>query len=169
MRNKILAVVVVATGFCVLGLTFTGRTEGKAAVTAQNARPVVFSAHLTASQEAPNPPTSAGIGAGVFVLSADHTHLDYAFSFAGLTSPVILAHFHNASFGSSGGVVRTICSGACPAAGTLITGTWASTDSEPLTSAMVTALLQGQIYVNVHTANFGGGEIRGQVIPLSVP
>src|SRR5262249_60115340 len=45
---------------------------------------------------------------------------------------------------------------------------WRADDAEPLTPALVADLLQGNLYVNLHTAAFGGGEIRGQLV-LNAP
>ena len=50
-------------------------------------------------------------------------------------------------------------------------GTWSSTDaSQPLTSGLVSDLMAGSLFVLVHTSppGFGGGEIRGQVLPVTV-
>ncbi len=70
------------------------------------------------------------------------------------------AHFHNEAAGVNGGVVRTITGDF---AGKTASGVWTSTDSEPLTDALIAEILAGNIYVNIHTAANGGGEIRGQV------
>jgi len=47
--------------------------------------------------------------------------------------------------------------------GNTASGLWTSTDSEPLTPALIDELLAGNIYINLHTAANPGGEIRGQV------
>jgi hypothetical protein len=49
-------------------------------------------------------------------------------------------------------------------------GTFTSpSDTITLTAAQETDLLNGKYYVNVHTANNGGGEIRGFLVPVPVP
>jgi len=110
-------------------------------------------AGLDGSQQVP-PIAVAGSGTGSFVLSADLTELSFRISVGGLTGTVNAAHFHNAAAGTSGGVVRTITPDL---SGNTFEGTWTSTDAEPLTSDLVTALLAGEIYVNVHTAGEGAG------------
>jgi hypothetical protein len=43
------------------------------------------------------------------------------------------------------------------------TGVWTNVDAEPLTSTRVNALFAGLSYFNIHTTQFPGGEIRGQL------
>jgi len=144
---------------------------------AQPGKPIVFRADLTIAQEVPSPGTlSAGVGAGVFLLNEDRTELAFAIAFTGLSGPLMNAHFHTGAFGVAGPVRRTICGappvpevGPCPAAPALLTGTWKSTDTQPLNAERVQELLEGKIYVNLHTAANPAGEIRGQVIPVSTP
>jgi hypothetical protein len=150
---------------------------GGVALSQQPAKPVVLTADVNFGQEVlANPSTmaSTGVGSAVFVLSADRTKVDYAVTFVGLSSPIRFAHLHSTStgsFGVNGGVRRDLCgTSATPACteGTLYTGTWSKTDmTQALTDERITELLAGQFYVNVHTMNNGGGEIRGQVVPIS--
>lgn len=44
-----------------------------------------------------------------------------------------------------------------------VSGIWDTDDENPLTPDLVSALKSGNIYLNVHTIRFPGGEIRGQV------
>jgi hypothetical protein len=47
-------------------------------------------------------------------------------------------------------------------------GIWSSSDaSQPLTDSLLSELLKGRLYVNVHTSANPGGEIRGQVVLTS--
>jgi hypothetical protein len=76
----------------------------------------------------------------------------------GLSAPMSAAHFHNAATGTNGGVVR-----ALTFTGNTTSGIWKATDSRPLTPALIKEIIAGNIYVNVHTPNNPGGEIRGQL------
>lgn len=78
----------------------------------------------------------------------------------GLTGPIQAAPFHQAAPGSDGLVVRTITF-----EGNTASGTWTATDAQPLTAELITALLLGEIYINIHTAQYPAGEIRGQIRP----
>lgn len=112
----------------------------------------------------------------------DDGALTYSLSYSNMTSPVVQAHIHFGDSRTNGGVMVFLCGGAkpaCPASGT-ITGTLTAADVSvlPVTNGdsvipqgiqpgnfqgMVKAIETGHSYVNVHTANFPSGEIRGQV------
>ena len=102
-------------------------------------------------------------GSGTFTLNAARTELVFNITVETdkLTGAIAAAHFHNGAAGANGGVVRTITPDFV---GNTASGTWKSTDAEPLTAAMVTELLAGRLYINVHTAVNAAGEIRGQVL-----
>jgi hypothetical protein len=172
MRNRAFGAALVAAlvviGTSVLSPNAVGLAQ-------QQPRPVIFTADINFAQELlarPSTSTSTGVGAAVLVLSADRESVSYVFSFTGLTGPVLAAHFHAAgNFGQNASVVRNLCgtSGAPPCEeGKLITGTWSKSDmNQPLTDALIDALLAGQVYLNLHTQANPGGELRGQVIPIS--
>jgi hypothetical protein len=48
-------------------------------------------------------------------------------------------------------------------------GTWASSDSRPLTPALVSDLLQGNVYFDIQTQEFPTGEIRARLAPTPEP
>jgi len=119
-----------------------------------------FKGVLTGGQEVPAVTTTAS-GTGSFVLNADKTELTFNFTVDGLSGAIAAAHFHNAALGSNGGVVRALTANFT---GNTATGTWKSTDGEPLNAFLVTELEAGRIYVNVHTVLNPGGEIRAQLM-----
>ena len=108
--------------------------------------------------------TSTGSGTGTFKLNALKTQFTYSVSVTGLAD-LTAAHFHNAAAGSNGGVVRTLSFTTTDSVTWTAAGTWTATETDqPLTSALVTELEAGNIYVNVHTTAVPAGEIRGQVL-----
>jgi hypothetical protein len=124
-------------------------------------------------QEVP-PVTTTGNGAGVLSLAHCEEAVQFSIEIRDLTSviqPLIggqSAHFHLAAAGSNGPVVKSldadwIIGGPGATFGTLC-GVWSAEDTEPLTPALVADLKAGNIYLNVHTADFVSGEVRGQVI-----
>jgi CHRD domain len=133
-----------------------------------------FSASLSGAEEVP-PINTAGTAA--FEMTIQQGTITFSLTFSDLSSPLSVAHLHFAPSKVAGGVMIFLCGGggqpACPAVteGT-ITGTiTAANVTGPggqgiapgdLDSALE-AVRDGLAYANMHTANFGGGEIRGQV------
>ena len=133
-----------------------------------------FFARLSGSREVP--PISTA-GTADFEMTNQDGNITFSLTFSGLSSSLTLAHLHFAPTKVSGGVMIFLCGGggqpACPAAtsGT-ITGTITAANVTGPTSQGITAgnldsaleaVRAGLAYANMHTANFGGGEIRGEV------
>ena len=133
-----------------------------------------FSARLIGFGEVPPINTDGRANFGMTILPGGIT---FSLNFSGLTSPLAVAHMHFGVPNVNGGVMIFLCGGggqpACPAttSGT-ITGTiTAANVTGPVSQGvnpgdLATALeivRDGQSYANMHTANFGSGEIRGQV------
>ena len=135
-----------------------------------------FSANLGGENEVPPINTA---GSAQFHMQIVDGNITFSLSFADLSSNLGAAHLHFAPTKVAGGVMIFLCGGggqsACPAttSGT-ITGTiMAANVTGPggqgiaagdLDSALE-AVRAGLSYANMHTVNFGGGEIRGQVHP----
>ncbi len=114
-----------------------------------------YNAQLSGSNEIPAVP-SAATGVGTFVLNANDT-LTYYVTASGFTSLVADAHIHPGLSTQSGGVLFPLTFNLTPG-GVVCAGTTAA-----LTAAQKLDLLAGALYVNIHTVNNGGGEIRGQI------
>jgi hypothetical protein len=113
-----------------------------------------FSTTLNGAKETP-PTSSSATGTGTFTLTS--SGLQYDITLRGLSGSVITgAHFHHGDIGVAGPVVEPITFNASTLRAT---GTW--TD---LTAEERSELLDGDVYVNVHTAAYPDGEIRGQVL-----
>lgn len=112
-----------------------------------------FSAILSSSAEVP-PNMSTGSGALTATLDKNTSVLTWKLTYAGLTGPATMAHFHGPAMpGSNAGVVLPFPSAVSPAEG-----------SATLTPVQIADLTAGRWYANVHTAANPGGEIRGQVM-----
>jgi hypothetical protein len=133
-----------------------------------------FFATLSGAQEVPPINTA---GAGDFQMTIQPGMITFSLTFSGLSSNLAVAHLHFAPGSVAGGVMIFLCGGgaqpACPAAtsGT-ITGTiTAANVTGPASQGILPgdldsaleAVRDSQSYANMHTVNFGGGEIRGQV------
>jgi CHRD domain len=144
-----------------------------------SAAPIVFGANLSPRQEVPAV-TSPGSGSATVTL--DGTLLSVALSFSGLTSNTVFAHIHCCAAAGANGPVAIDFGAAFPigvTAGTF-SGTFDLLSATTFTNGFRTAnpnfqttfvngLLAGNAYINVHTVNNRGGEIRGQIpLPTSL-
>jgi len=151
---------------------------------ASHALPITFTFDLSGASEIPSTGSPA-TGEAIVVLDPTAQTLQLDVSFSGLSSPDIAAHIHCcAPPGTNAGVATTLP--AFPGfplgvtSGTYISPVFDLT--QPLIynpafvalqgglpqaeAALITGLETHQTYLNIHTANFPGGEIRGIV---SVP
>ena len=113
-----------------------------------------FTAALTAAAETPAT-TSTGTGKADVSFDTVSKMLSWTVSYSGLTGKAMAAHFHGpAAVGAKAAPV-------VPIAGDLtspIKGTATLTDKQ------AADLEAGMWYLNVHTAKYPDGEIRGQVV-----
>ncbi len=139
---------------------------------------IIFSATLSGDQEVPDAETTAsGSAIGELTGEAGSYVFTYEINYTGLSSPIIDiaggGHFHNAPAGVNGGVVHLFDTAAFEFLGTTagtISGDWRFDDaSNPLTDDLANELMDGNIYINLHTEIFNGGELRGQLASVPEP
>ena len=118
---------------------------------------ILFTTSLMGSNEVPAVTTN-GTATAWAVLSPDMTSLTFHITYAQLDSTFTAAHFHSGKAGTNGGVVFPITSFQ----GNTATGTWNN-----LPDSIITQLLNGDIYINVHSMAHPNGEIRGQLWPVN--
>ncbi|HXF58100.1 MAG TPA: CHRD domain-containing protein [Actinomycetota bacterium] len=135
-----------------------------------------FKARLTGYQETPSISTGA-TGQFRARVNPAETEISFELSWSGLEGgDAAAAHIHLGQPGVAGGVVITLCGSpkpACPTgASASISGTLTASDVQALPAQgiavgelaeVLRAMRRGFTYVNVHTATFPGGEIRGQI------
>lgn len=145
-----------------------------------------FMARLDPYQEVPS---IVGRGAGTFVaeLNDARTGIEYELSYGGTRGSVLQAHIHIGQAGANGGIAVFLCSNlgngpagtpACPSSPGNVSGTLTVEDMVPGATAqgvgtgpfglrwLLGAIRNAAAYVNVHTAPFPAGELRGQIEPL---
>jgi len=129
-----------------------------------------FVATLEGGQEVPAR-QSSGTGRAIAVLSKSGDRIDVTVTMSGLTN-VTQAHIHRAAAGTNGGIVFWLWAPnnpLYPPTPEQLGRSWVNPSDEsrdqPLTQAMVDELRAGNMYVNFHTTQFPGGEIRGQLRP----
>lgn len=152
----------------------TALTASLFAVPAAYSRTERFSARLSGAEEVPPINTE---GTGSFRMTIQPDAITFRLTFSDLSSPLMAAHLHFGQENVSGGVMIWICGGggqpACPAAtegeitGTItaanVTGPAAQGIAAGDLDSALEAVRDRLSYINLHTGNFGGGEIRGQL------
>lgn len=111
-----------------------------------------FKASLGGKAEVP-PNATAGTGTVTATYDSASKKLTWKGSYSGLTGPATAAHFHGpAPAGKNAGVMVPISPNGPSFEG-----------SATLNDAQAKALMDGELYVNIHTAANKAGEIRGQL------
>jgi len=121
---------------------------------------IPFAVYLDAASEVP--PVTNPAASGIGTLSLEGSNLTYHITFSGLSAPASAAHIHGP--GSPTNTAGVLVGLSVPSA---TEGTMSGTVT--LTAAQIANIVNGQTYVNIHTANNPGGEIRGQITPLQIP
>ena len=125
----------------------------------------VFKAQLTGRSEA-LPVVSRASGEIAAVLDGDMLQVSGSFTgLEGAYDPTVAggAHIHLGYAGENGGIEL----GLTPVLSVdLRSGAFESTSNTfALTSGQMEALMNRQLYVNIHTTAYAGGELRGQLLP----
>lgn len=105
-----------------------------------------------------SPNATPATGVGLFMYDDVTNSLSYDISYAGLLAPEVAAHIHTAPPGVAGPVTFPLPPGN-PKIGAIL----------GFTAAQEVSLLAGDMYVNIHTQQFPGGEIRGQISVIPEP
>lgn len=141
--KKLLTVLALVVGFATASFA---QANGKLLITAR----------LSGAQEVPAVNTSASGVAGLLVNSTRDS-LFINVSVANLSGAITGIHIHDGAKGTNGGVLTNLS--------TFVAGNFVSTviTGANLNSTMISGLLSGKYYLNVHTAANPNGEIRGQL------
>jgi len=75
------------------------------------------------------------------------------------------AHLHEGGLGQNGAIFYTFTEGSDTSYGGTSTN---NATQSPIDSATIEAIKAGNVYANLHTADFSSGEIRAQVVPDTV-
>ena len=146
-RNLLILLLVAAVARSAIAQNYTGE-EGP---------PIRFRAILSADEQSA-PTTSPGIGCAIFVLHRKTLELEWTLTYSGLTSVATAAHVHGPQTpGGNAGVLFDLAPQGIrsPSSGSVI-----------LNDGQLSYLLTGRVYVNVHSARYPAGELRGHVMRL---
>ena len=131
-----------------------------------------YVAELRSSNEVPTN-SSAASGRVVLLVSRDASYAEYSVEQGGLTGGIRGGHFHRAAAGVNGPIVLSFFFNAdgtpltAPVPGTTDleqSGAIGRTITKAQLDPILADLRAGNLYANIHTPNFPGGEIRGQMV-----
>jgi CHRD domain-containing protein/PEP-CTERM motif-containing protein len=156
-------------------------------VPATYAVPITFVGNLAGANEVPVVP-SPGTGFATVVLDPTAQTIQINATFSGLTSNVVAAHIHCCAPLGTNAIVATtvpafpgfplgVTSGSYSSAvfdltqATIYNPTFVTSQGGLPTAeaALIAGIQNGLTYLNIHTENFGGGEIRGQLFATPEP
>ncbi|WP_242155444.1 CHRD domain-containing protein [Aestuariivivens sediminis] len=129
-----------------------------------------FTTNLSGDNEVPAVETNA-TGEAIVKISRDESWIYYKLIVANIEN-VRMSHFHMAQAGTNGGIVVWLYDNrdgqpSGPSNGVIAEGVIMAEDIggalEGDMAALIEAIRNGNIYVNVHTLQVGSGEIRGQL------
>jgi hypothetical protein len=112
----------------------------------------MFRTLATGANEVPAVTTTA-TAVGGFVLARTGSKIDYKVVANGLSGAIASAHLHYGAAGRNGAIAITLT-----ATNNILSG------STTLPTGFLDSLFAGNVYLNIHTATNGNGEIRGQVL-----
>jgi len=124
----------------------------------------VFEAQLSGSNEVP---AITSMASGSVTAALDGNELTIEGSFENLSSAIATqiaggAHLHTGMAGENGGVIFPLnITASGESAGTFE----ASENTFTLSDGQIDTLMMRGIYVNIHSENYQGGELRGQLLP----
>ncbi|WP_276134585.1 CHRD domain-containing protein [Polluticoccus soli] len=118
----------------------------------------LFAAKLDGAQEVPSVPLN-GLGVATLFVSYDLDSACLEMTVNGLSGPITAVHIHAGPVGVSGPVVVDLMP--------YLTGNRvkATITGATVNPQLMANLLSGMFYINVHTALYPNGEIRGQLLP----
>ena len=162
MRSRI--ALVLAAAASVAAFTACGSDS---TVTVAPAVTATYTSTLNGANERPTANASPATGTATYTLAGDI--LSFTVTVNGLSGPATASHIHVGSAAASGGVIVPFVTGSV-ASGNVTSGSidlskTISNGTSTITGDSLKVLLNnGNAYTNIHTAQFGGGEIRGQII-----
>lgn len=132
-----------------------------------------YIAELRGSNEVPAN-SSTAVGRVVLLVSRDASYAEYSVEQSGLSGGIRGGHFHRAAAGANGPIVLSFffdpttgsaINGPTPGTTDLeLNGSIGRTINKTQLDTILADLRAGNLYANIHTPQFVGGEIRGQLV-----
>lgn len=120
-----------------------------------------FDVKLSGAAQVP-PVTTKGSGVAHLTFDPASRKLTWNVTYENLSSAVTMAHFHGpAGMGKNAGVKLWLSKKGSAVDGPI-------TGDATLSEADAKEMMAGDWYINIHTKDHPGGEIRGQVVPSAM-
>jgi hypothetical protein len=120
-----------------------------------------FDVKLSGAEQVP-PVTTKGSGVAHLTFDPTSRKLTWNVIYENLSSAVTMAHFHGpAGMGKNAGVKLWLSKKGSAVNGPI-------TGEATLSEADAKEMMAGDWYINIHTKDHPGGEIRGQVVPSAM-
>lgn len=146
----------------VRGLLFAGACS--VLTLTAGAQVIELRATINAAQETPAS-TSPATGSAIMLYDIGTNTFDLVVSISGISNTATASHIHEAATGVAGSVVTNLGAEAVyTRSGNTLTATFRNVTH----GGDKLKLIQGGAYYNIHSAQFPGGEVRGQLIPRPV-
>lgn len=131
-----------------------------------------FNANLSGANEVP-PNSSTATGSGSFTFDTTAQNIAFSVTYSGLSSNAAAAHIHFGPPGVSGPIILPFSPNPTGTSGSISGLLTAANLINQATTGIATftdvynSAVAGNLYANLHTTNFPGGEIRGQLTPAT--
>ena len=135
------------------GVAGCGMMQGGASGARQSGASQAVTLKLSGSEEVP-PVTTSATGSGTITVRPDRS-VTGSVTTSGIVAT--MAHIHQAPRGANGPVIVPLTKSG--------ENMWVVPSGATLTEAQFEAYKAGNLYVNVHSAAFPGGELRAQLRP----
>jgi hypothetical protein len=176
MSRRTIAVLVAFVVSALVVASFALADDGKGKHDGKGDKRTTWTANLIGYNEVP---ATNSKGHASLSLALSNGTITFKLEYSGLSGNPAAAHVHIGQVAVNGGVSFFFCGGggkpACPASTSgAINGTVVAADVVGPTAqgfaagdldSVLAAIQHGLGYANMHTANFPGGEIRGQLRP----
>lgn len=131
--------------------------SGSMASPAPAAMPVqVYTATLTPAEEVPPAAESKGTGMAEVRYDPNTNEITWKVSYSGMTGPATMGHIHGPAAKGANAGVKVNFPGVANA--------MSAEGKAPMSRADYGDLAAGLYYVNIHSAKYPGGEVRGQLM-----
>jgi hypothetical protein len=122
--------------------------------------------NASGAQEVPPVTGYTARARGTFFLTQDSLRYSITVYRDAIDTPFTAMHFHTGAAGTNGPVVKNLRTTVWSSDSLVVAGFWKLTDTtQALTAALVDSIMQGRVYLNIHSTQRPAGLLRAQLVP----